>query len=239
MYNATISADIIASSTLNGEEIDLLTQRIYWLFEQINDNQQKSGKDKVFCRLVSGDLIECLITDPRDALRIALIIKNGIKSFPYNNRNKKKNSNKYRKLFQSYGVRVAIGIGEMNMELLNKNILNGDAISRSGRLISEQKTSNKERIVIKKTLFFDSPIIVQTELFSVITSLLDSLLNKMTAKQSTIILFKLLGYSEAGIAQLLEITQSAVNQQSKAAEWNSVEQAIQYYSCFNFSNFSS
>lgn len=236
MYNATISADIIASSSLDGEEIDHLTQRISWLFEQINENQRKWEKEIIFSRLVSGDLIECLIINPCDALKIALIIKSGIKSFPLYSDYEKSSLNKYRKLFQTYGVRIAIGIGQMNMNLLDKNILNGDAINRSGRLIAEQKTSNKERVVIKNTFFFDSPVKAQTDLFSLIMSLLDEILNKTTAKQSNIILFKLLGYSEAEIAQELGIKQSTVNQQSKAAGWNSIEQAVRYYSCFDFTN---
>ena len=235
MYQATISADIIASSSLNIEEIDLITQRIYWLFEQINENQQRLGKNKIFSRLVSGDHIECLLMDPCDALRVALIIKNGIKSFPLYDLYEESALKKSRKLFQTYGVRVAIGIGEMNTELLEKNILNGDAINRSGRLLAQQKTSNKERAVIKNTLFFDSPIESQSNLFSVIMALLDELLNKTTTKQSNILIFKLLGYTEMEIAQEFGITQSTVNQQSKAAGWNAIEQAVQYYFNFDFS----
>ena len=235
MYNATLSADIIASSVLDSQEIDLLSERIHWLFEQINESQIKHGKEKIFSRLVSGDLIELLVMDPRDALKIALIIKNGIKSFPIAENKGKSNSNKYRKLFRTYGVRIAIGIGEMTTDLIEKDILSGDAIIRSGRLIAEQKTSNKERVVIKNTLFFDSPIKTQTDLFPVLLSLLDELLNKTTTKQSQILLLKLLGYSEAEIARELGIKQATVNKQSRAAGWNSIEQAVRYYSNFNFS----
>lgn len=235
MYNATISADIIASTALVGVEVEELSKKIHWLFDKINEYQKRSNKENVYSRLVSGDLIESLIMNPQDALRIALIIKTGIKSFLIDDKYGNIQQQKYRKLFQTYGIRVAIGIGEMNTKLLDKDILNGEAIFRSGRLISEQKTSNKERIVVKNTLFFDSPSKIQVDIFSTLMILLDELLNKTTQKQSNILLLKLLGHSETDIAEELKIKQSSVNQQSRAAGWNAIEQAVRFYSNYDFS----
>lgn len=234
MYNATISADVIASSSLTAKEIDELTQHIHWLFGLIKENHETREKEPVYCRLVSGDMIECLIKDPRDALRIALIIKTGIKSFNIHDSKSDKAGNKYRKLFQKYGIRIGIGIGEMNLDLVEKDILNGDAINRSGRLISEQKTSNKKRVVIKNTMFFDAPVKKHRELFSMVMLLLDELLNKATLKQSQIIFFKLLGYNENEISAKIGINQSVVNQQSLAVGWHAIKQAVRYFTVFNF-----
>lgn len=229
-YHATISADIIASTSLDSKEIATLTLYIQQLLQHIEE--YLSGKDRIYSRLILGDYIECLINKPKDALRVALILKTGIKSFHLEKKTERVSAN--RKLFQSYGIRVAIGIGQMNTELIEKDILNGDAISRSGRLIAEQRTSNKEKIVIKNTLFIDSPNAVLNNTFTVILGLMDELLNKATGKQSEIIFLKLFGLNEEEISRKLNIGQSSVNQQSRAAGWNAIEQAVKYYESYNF-----
>ncbi len=229
MIRATISADIIASSALSASEIDHLTQRIFFMFDKIREYQESNQREKVVCRLVRGDTIECLAYNPGDALRIALTIKAGIKSFPLYDY-----TNKYRKIFENYGARVAIGVGEMEMSLLDKEIWKGDAISLSGRLIANQKTSSKERVVIKNTMFFGSYDDKQTQQFQTVISLLDVIFNKMTRRQCEIVLWKLVGCSEQEIAEVLTISQSSVNQHSSAAGWTSIEDAINHFQSFNF-----
>ncbi len=105
----------------------------------------------------------------------------------------------------------------MDIQLADKNILKGEAITISGRLISEQKTSNKERVTIKNTLFFSSESEYQNSIFQTIFSLLDTIFTKMTRKQSEIILWRLIGYSEQEIASEFGVSQSSVNQHSKNA----------------------
>ncbi|GAE86222.1 hypothetical protein JCM10512_4717 [Bacteroides reticulotermitis JCM 10512] len=180
-------------------------------------------------RLVSGGLIECLVSAPCDALRIALLIKNGIKSFSIYPSSEFLASAKYRKQFQAYGARVGISIGRVNIDLIDKDIVDEEAISRSGKLIAEQK-----KMKAKSTLSFDSPSKDLTDQITVILSLLDEFLNRATTKQSHILLYKLLGYNEVDIARELGIKQSTVNQQSKAAGWNVIEQAVRYYSQYDF-----
>lgn len=235
MKRATISADIVASSSLSARDLDHLTQRIYNLFEKIRNYQDDNNKGELKMRLVAGDLIECLLFDPNDALRVALVLKAGIKSFPLNDFiNDDSTTEKYRKLFELYGIRAAIGIGEMDVELAHKNILKGKAINISGRLISEQKTSNKERVTIKNTLFFGSGSEYQNSIFQPMLSLLDTIFTKMTRKQSEIILWKLIGYSEQDISKEFGVSQSSVNQHSKNAGWASIEEALYLFSTFDF-----
>lgn len=237
MKRATISADIIASSSLSPEELYNLTQFIYGLFEKIRVYQNENNKEEIKMRLVAGDLIECLLMNPNDALRIALILKAGIKSFPTENPvNPDPTIEKYRKLLEVHGIRAAIGIGDMDIELAENNILKGEAINISGRLISEQKTSNKERVTIKNTLFFGSGNEYQNRIFQPILSLLDTIFTKMTRKQSEIILWKLSGYSEQKIAEEFNVSQSSVNQHSKNAGWTSIEEALHLFETFNFQN---
>ncbi|MDD4516703.1 sigma-70 region 4 domain-containing protein [Massilibacteroides sp.] len=237
MKRATISADIIASSSLSAEELYNLTQFIHDLFEKIKKYQKDNDKEDIKMRLVAGDLIECLLLNPNDALRIVLTLKAGIKSFPIENPvNNDPATEKYRKLLEVHGIRAAIGIGDMDIELAEKNILKGEAINISGRLISEQKTSNKERVTIKNTLFFGSGSEYQNSIFQPILSLLDTIFTKMTRKQSEIILWKLIGYSEQEIAENFGVSQSSVNQHSKNAGWTSIEESLHLFSTFDFQN---
>lgn len=237
MKRATISADIIASSSLSAREMDHLTQRVNNLFGKIEKYQHENKRGELRIRLVAGDLIECLLFNPNDALRVALILKTGIKSFPLeSSKNHDRMTQKYRKLFETYGLRAAVGIGEMDLGLAGKDILKGEAINISGRLISEQKTSNKERVTIKNTLFFHTESAGQNQIFQTIFSLLDAIFTKMTRKQSEIILWKLTGYSEQEIANEFGVSQSSVNQHSKNAGWGSIEDALLLFSTFDFQN---
>ncbi len=226
---ATISADIIASSALSASEIDHLTQRVFFMFNKIREYQENNQRESVMCRLVQGDTIECLVYDPSDALRVALTVKAGIKSFPLDDF-----TNRHRRLFENYGARVAIGVGKMEMDLLDKDIWKGDAINISGRQIANQKTSNKERVVVKNTLFFGSYDKEQALVIQTMMSLLDMIFNKMTRKQCEIIFWKLIGYNEQEIADELAISQSSVNQRSSAAGWTSIEDAIDLFERFDF-----
>ena len=237
MLRATISADIIASSSLSGKELEELTTFSYSLFDKINTFQQRNKQEKITFRLISGDLIECVILNPNDALRTALALKAGIKTFPLDKKGKYTPTvKKSRKLFETYGIRVAIGIGDMDLELLGKDIFKGNAINLSGRLIASQKTSNKERVTVKNSLFFSSVVESQNQLFQTMLSLLDIIFSKMTRKQSEIIFQKILGYSEHEIAQALGVSQSSVNQHSKSAGWGAIEEALTLFASFDFQN---
>jgi hypothetical protein len=235
MLRATISADVIASSSLSAIEINLLTERVMDIFGSQNLYREKEAGKRIISRLVLGDSIECFVPDPHDALKVALVLKAGVKSFkPDRFLEYPKERAKLRKLFEVYGVRIAIGIGEMDLSLIEKNIFKGSAINISGRLIAEQKTSNKERVTVKNTLFIGSGNSDHTYVFQPVFSLLDTIFNRMTIRQSEIIYLKLLGRSEQQIAKELAITQSTVNQHSTSAGWNSVEDALKLFSTFDF-----
>lgn len=56
MKRATISADIIASSSLTAREMDHLTQRVNNLFGKIEKYQHENNRGEIRMRLVAGDL---------------------------------------------------------------------------------------------------------------------------------------------------------------------------------------
>jgi len=233
MINATISADIIASSSLTHSEMQELSNQVDDLLIRMSEKYITSQKT-FYGRLVRGDTIECYMEDPNIALEAALILKTFIKSFSIRDKTSGNNHNKNYHLFRNYGIRVAVGIGEMVRPDNVNTIWIGEAIALSGRKIEEQKTANKNKAIIKNTLFFDSDNEDTAFLFTCFFGLLDKILNSATNKQSEVLFWKLYGLAELEIAHKLGISQSAVNQHSTSVGWNAVENTVKFFKQYSF-----
>ena len=227
MPNATISADIVSSTSLSVEELTLLQSDIRHFLDELSVNSQ--GSD--WGRLFKGDSVEIFLLDPHKALRIALLLKALVKKAPVS---LKSNKNAKRSLFRKYGIRLALGVGEMRVADQKNDILDGEAIYNSGRLLESQKKTTKDKPSIKRSLFFGSKDVVLSSQMDVILGLLDAILKEMTIRQSEILYYKLLGSNEEEIASKLSIKQSAVNQQSNSFSWSSIESAVNYFEKLNF-----
>ena len=210
MY-ATISADIVSSTSLSDVETIELKQYIEGQLKML-----ETLYPNFWGRLIKGDYIECVIPNVSDAFRIALIIKNSIKAF-------KVNKTADNKPFYTYGARIAIGIGGMRIVDREQGIMDGEAIYLSGRSITKLGALNKGALTIE----ISNENLSQS--LRVIAVLTDAILNDATPKQSQVIYYKLLGYKESEIAEKMNIYQSGVNNHSSSAKWYSIEEAINYY----------
>ena len=223
MVKATISADIVSSTALSVEELTLLQLEIRQFLEGLEEKSQ--GKN--WGRLFKGDSVEIFLLDPHEALRTALQLKTLVKkTFSWG-----KETNAKRELFRKYGIRLAIGIGEMRTADKTRDILDGDAIYNSGRLLEK---ATKEKQSIKRSMYFACPGLLLAEQVDVMVGLLDTLLRNATSRQSEILYYKLSGKNEEEIAELLKIKQSAVNQRSNSAGWKAIESAVNYFEKLNF-----
>ena len=209
MY-ATISADIVSSTSLCIEETIALKQRIEDLFSVLE--KRFPG---FWGRLIKGDY---------DGFRVALIIKSCIKSFPIAEPKKKK-------LFQAYGIRIAMGIGNMRIVDKEHGIMDGEAIYLSGRTLSGMGTPNKNGTFLIEPADMQLKPALQT-----VGMLTDALLNNATKRQSEVIYYKLLSKSEQEIADILGVKQSGINQHSTSAKWYCIEEALNYFEQLNFEN---
>lgn len=227
MTNATISADIVSSTSLSVEELTLLQSEIRQFLDELSKNSQ--GRN--WGRLFKGDSVEIYLHDPHEVFRVALLLKALVKKAPISLQS---NKNVKRILFRKYGIRLAIGIGEMRIADQKKDILDGEAIYNSGRLLESQSKTAKERVSIKRSLFFGSRISALNSQMDVILGLLDAILKEMTIRQSEILYYKLLGDNEEEIALKLSIKQSAVNQHSNSFNWTSIEAAVNYFEKLDF-----
>ena len=216
MY-AAISADIVSSTSLCIEETIALKQWTEDLFSILE--KRFPG---FWGRLIKGDYIECLLPSAKDSFRVALIIKSRIKSFPVA-------ESKEKKLFQTYGIRMAMGIGDMRIVDKEHGIMDGEAIYLSGRTLDEMGTPNKNGT------FLIEPVDKQLRpALHTIGMLTDALLNNTTKRQSEVIYYKLLSKSEQEIADILGVKQSGINQHSTSAKWYCIEEALNYFEHLNF-----
>ena len=226
MLRATISADIVSSTALSVEELTLLQSEICRFLEELSEKSQ--GKD--WGRLFKGDSVEIFLHDPHEALRVALLLKTLVKkTFSW-----KKETDAKRELFRKYGVRLAIGIGKMRTADQKQDVLDGEAIYYSGRLLESQKKTGKDRVVLKRSMFLGHENVTFVEQMDVMLGFLDALFKNATSRQSEVVYYKLFGKKEKEIANLLNIRQHAVNQISNAISWNAIESAVNYFEKLNF-----
>ena len=219
MKSAIISGDIISYTALNSSEKMLLDKKLKYLLQLLKKEYD------VFGRIIKGDYIECYVPETSKVLRIALIIKSFIKNIAFEIQSGKKKDNRL-KTFQTYGIRIAIGIGDLERLDLKNGIIDGEAIYMSGRLISNLKTYDKERATVKNTLFIKTYNDELNNEIGALIALLDKIILDATAKQSEVIFYKLREFNETEIAKILKISQSAVNQHSTSVGWNAIEKAV-------------
>ena len=223
MNHATISADVISFTSLNENERHLLSVQIKQILEDIRSRFADIG---FYGRLVKGDLIECAMNSPKYSLRIALLLKAYIKSIDFGNGNNTPIRLKY---FSTYGVRVAVAVAPLNKIDPIEGIIDGEAIYLSGRMIDNFSTSDKKKIIVKSSMYFLSSESKIQEQYDTLFSLIDILISKCSAKQSEVLYYKLLSYSEKEIAEKLFKNQSTISQHSTAAGWNAIDKALEYY----------
>ncbi len=217
MMYAAISADIVSSTSLSIDETVSLKKRIENLFLVLQDMYPG-----FWGRLIKGDYMECILPSAKDAFRVALLIKTCIKSFPLTD-------SKEKKMFQTYGVRIAVGIGDMRMVDKEQGIMDGEAIYMSGRALDGMQAPNR-----KGTIIIDSSCEEQRQALQTIGMLVDALMNNATRKQCEVLFYKLQYKGELEIADILGLTQSAVNQHSTTAKWYCIEEALNYFEQLQF-----
>jgi hypothetical protein len=218
---AVISGDLIGYTGLSPQGRDFIESELSELLQDLQSNLIRYG------RLIKGDYLEVICQNPAQALRIALLIKCKIKGAEFT-KNHFEDSQRS-KYFLEHGIRLAIGYGKLDAINIQNGRIDGEAIFLSGRMISSQKTYDKERVVIKNTLFFSSENEPLNHQLTTIFELIDFIIANATARQCQIIFHKLRGESEQVIAARYGISQPAINRHSTRGGWNALETAVLYY----------
>jgi hypothetical protein len=223
MNFGTISGDIISSTSLSGADKRRLEESLYNLFAEI---ETRFADTAFLGRVVQGDHVECAMEKPQYVLRMALLLKTFIKSLELP---KDKPKDKRIERFREHGLRLAAAVAPLDTFDPKTGIIDGEAIQLSGRAIKNLDTSEKQKVIIKSTMFFRSPDQSIEEQFAPVFALLDVLLSKSSAKQCQVIYYKLFGFNEGEIAQKLGKYQSTINQHSTAAGWHAIEKTVKYF----------
>jgi hypothetical protein len=223
MDYATISGDIIAFTSLSDSGKRLIEESLKKLLKELN------AKFNVYGRIIKGDYLECYVPETFQVLRVALAIKSFIKSVEIDEIEDGIADNKRAKLFKIHGIRLAIGIGNLNRLDLENGIIDGEAIYFSGRIINDIKTSNKQKITIKNTLFLKSSNPEFDLQMEALLSLIDVIISKGTSKQCQVLYLKIMGFEEKQIVEKLGLKQSTINQHSTSIGWQAIEKSINYF----------
>ncbi len=210
MY-AAISADVVSSTSLSRESMIELNEKLKKCLYILERRYQG-----FWGRIVKGDSIECIMSRPEDAFEVALILKTWVKSFEPSNIQEDKR-------FNRYGLRIAIGIGEMKTLDRGLDMMDGDAIYRSGRAMDKLVGRAKYSFVISMA---DSE---HEQALQVILTLVNQLLNNATARKCETLCERILSSDTSKTAEKMGISVSGVNQTLKDLGWSAIEQAIIYY----------
>jgi hypothetical protein len=222
IFYAIITGDVVSSGKIKPASRQKL-------FEAINDLLKKMKRKWIReFETYRGDSLQCATVSPEKSLRVALIIRSFLKAYPPTNARFKTNQRKKKSMLKGYfstsfDIRLAVGIGKIDF-INKKKISNsdGEAFRLSGNTLDELKQNNQKLGV--KT--FNKDFNHQTE-HSIL--LLDGLIEKWTQNQAELVYYKLQNKKEDEIAELLGISQSAVNQRTKTAQWYAIEKLIAYF----------
>ena len=214
---ATISADIVSSTSLDTRDLIELRRHLQELFRRMAEDSPG-----FWGRIVRGDSIECFVPEYHDALRIAILLKLYVKMAVA--------EWDCSPLLQRYGIRFSIGIGAVSYADREEDIIDGPAIYISGRNLDAISRVRDVYSCIevdgcdKKTNY----------LLDSYVELIDNLLNSYSVKQAEVVYYKLRGYKETQISEMIGVRQSAVNSRSSLADWNLLGRAVKDFESFDF-----
>ena len=214
---ATISADIVSSTSLNTKDLIKLRWRLQELFRRIAEDSPG-----FWGRIVRGDSIECFVPEYHDALRIAILIKLYVKLMV--------SEWDCSPLLLRYGIRFSIGFGAINYADKEDDIIDGPAIYISGRNLD---AISRVRDVYS-CIEIDEYDKRMNYLLDSYVAMIDNLLNSYSVKQAEVVYYKLRGYKETQIAEMIGVKQSAVNSRSSLADWNLLGRAVRDFENFDF-----
>lgn len=213
MLYATISADIVDSTKMSAED----TIRVHKLLTDFL-GPMKRVSEGGWGRVVKGDAFECVMQDPRDLLRVALMLKCYVKTFVPMEANPE---------FSKYGIRIAMAVGELRTSVESLGIIDGAAIYRTGRAMEEKRPN------VRGTMFYCNDG-HEAEAVKAVVALCDVVINKSTGKQCEVLFNKLCGKDEIEMAASMGKSRPTINAHSQKAGWIAIERAVKYFESLHF-----
>lgn len=193
-----ITGDVIASSKTGRDE---LLKNLKEILEKINTFQPQL---KLPFELYRGDSFQGIVIQPEETLRYSLLIRTHLKK---------------KETLGGRDARIAIGIGKVDFIEDSISESDGEAFRNSGPVLD---TLKEENIGLKVRTPWEQ---INKE-FDVSLVLADAIIKRWTVAQVEVIHESLLAKKQTEIAEKLGISQSAVNQRLKAANWEAIHKLI-------------
>ncbi|PKD17175.1 hypothetical protein APR41_07020 [Salegentibacter salinarum] len=200
---AVITADLVDSSNYSERLLDEILKNLNSEFEIL---QQEYAEEEIDFKIYRGDSFQGVIAKYEDSLQIALRLKSLI------NKVKLEDQKTAGPLAD---VKIAIGIGSFDYKGDSMAESNGKAFQFSGRTLDAMK--NESRKIRLKT-----PLESLNSEFEASLFLLDTVMEKWSQASAEVVYYLLKGMKETEIAEVLKISQSAVNQRKKACGWEAI-----------------
>lgn len=218
---AVLTADLIDSSLY---EEKVLQEVLDTLKQEFEDIIREYTQDEIRLQIYRGDSFQGIIKNPENALKIVLQIKTAINRIHFKETVKNK---AYSKIAD---FKIAIGIGEQELDRKAISESNGPAFQFSGRTLDEMKTENRKTKL--KTALEEINDEFNTSLF-----LLDTITDKWSTASAEVVYYLLKDLKEREVAEAINISQSAVNQRKKAAGWDAISVLLSRYRTVITTNF--
>lgn len=209
---ATISADIVASTSLPLSEFKRLRLSIIELLVWLE------GKYEGFWgRLVKGDSIECVMRNPKDALRVALLLKSRIISFV-------SFGDECNAGLKDFGLRMVVGIGEMEAIDKDADMMAGPAIYLSGRALADMRKRRTNFLQIQ----LDQNGVNKSFMPSSM-ALLNQLFKMSTRRQCETLFYRLQCDRDLDVARKMDISRAGVSNNLHNMGWDAIKVALIEY----------
>ncbi len=208
---SVLTGDIIGSSKLRASERKVLLEAVNTFFDMYKMKSRNNLNLKIGFELYRGDSFQCLLDQPKQSLRVALLIRTYLQSKIVIGK----------KVIPS-DARIAIGIGTANNMASTLAESEGEAFRFSGRLLDVLKKEPNQLAIKTRKPTLDKAMTIDL-------ILLEGIISKWTVAQSEVVYYKLQQYTEVVIAEILSIKQPAVNQRAKTASWIAIERFLDYF----------
>lgn len=210
---AVLTADLIDSSQYKDEVLEKVLNSLKKEFDQIKNDY---GIDNVRFNIYRGDSFQGVLKKPEEALHVALQIKAAVNSIHL------KETRKHKAYSKIADFKMAIGIGTQDLEREAIAESNGQAYQFSGRTLDDMKAESR------KTRLKTTDENVDDEMNTSFL-LLDTITDKWSTASAEVVYYLLRGLKEREVAEILSISQSAVNQRKQAAGWDAVSGLLNRY----------
>ncbi|MFP2994913.1 hypothetical protein ABN763_03335 [Spongiivirga sp. MCCC 1A20706] len=211
--SAVITADIIDSSTYDPQSYEFIIGQLKAEARLIQEDFKEA---EVHFEIYRGDSFQLVINDAHKALQAAIRIKAAINKIVLISKKSKSAS-------KMVDIRMSIGIGAIDYEADLVRESNGPAFHYSGRGFDTFiKNSNIKTLVNTENNNVNNEFKTSLKFF-------DYLVDRWSIASAEVVYYLLQGFTETKIADMLGISQAAVNLRKKAAGWDEIQSLLNRY----------